>query len=259
MELSDFAFFHQGKIVKLLSPQEAHYLAAIDQIVTPQQDHALLLLHGFASSPAVYREMLPLITGYDRIVCPILPGHAQSIRAFSQCTAQQWRDTTHNACAKLMADYAKVSVVGLSLGGSLALELSQTFCLHHLYLLAPALKLYYPAYLACLAAQGLRSVGWKTMANHAGDIFSDQFQELVYQRLPISAIIEVLSFIHTPTITQPNCPTDLFLGRHDKVIDVHAVAQRYAKQAVQIHWLEQSAHVLPLDTDRGVLLQAINL
>jgi carboxylesterase len=68
-----------------------------------------------------------------------------------------------------------------------------------------------------------------------------------------------LSFIHSQTITQPNCPTDLFLGRHDKVIDVQTVAQRYANQAVQIHWLEQSAHVLPLDTDRGVLLQAINL
>ena len=259
MELSDFAFFYQGKIVKLLSPQEAHYLSAIEQIVTPRQDHALLLLHGFGSSPGVYREMLPLITGYDRIVCPILPGHAQSIQAFSQCTAQQWRDTAHDTCAKLMASYAKVSVVGLSLGGSLALELSQTFRLHHLYLLAPALKLYYPASLACLAARGLRSVGWKTLANHGGDIFSDQFQELAYQHLPISAIIEVLSLIHSQTTLQPDCPTDLFLGRHDKVIDVQTVAQHYANTAVQIHWLEHSAHVLPLDTDRGVLLQAINL
>lgn len=259
MNLSDFAFFHQGKIVKMLSSQDAHFLAAIDDIITPQQDHALLLLHGFASSPAVYREILPSITGYDRIVCPVLPGHAQSVAVFSQSTAQQWRDTARDTCAELVDKYAHVSIVGLSLGGSLALELSQTFRLNHLYLLAPALQLHYSALLAGYAAWGLRMLGCKTLFNHGGDVFTANAQELAYQRLPLSAIIEVLSFIESQTIIQPNCPTDLFLGRYDKVVDVQAVARHYAQQAtVKTHWLEHSAHVLPLDGDKEVLLKAIN-
>lgn len=259
MNLSDFAFFHQGKIVKMLSSQDAQFLAAIDHVITPQQDHALLLLHGFASSPGVYRDILPFLTGYDRIVCPILPGHAESIAAFSQSTAQQWRDTARDTCAQLVAKYKQVSIVGLSLGGSLALELSQMFRLHHLYLLAPALQLHYSALLAEYAAWGLRMLGCQTLLNHGGDVFSETGQELAYQRLPLSAIIEVLSFIQSQTIIQPNCPTDLFLGRYDKVVDVQMVARHYAQQAtVTTHWLEHSAHVLPVDGDKDRLLKAIN-
>ena len=66
----------------------------------------------------------------------------------TQATSQQWRNTAREACEQLLAHYSQVSVVGLSLGGALALELSQTFPLEHLFLLAPALKLHYSAFLA---------------------------------------------------------------------------------------------------------------
>lgn len=257
--LSDFAFVHQGKIIRSLSAQEAHFLSPIDQVVTSRHDKALLLLHGFASSPAVYRAMLPHITGYDRIVCPVLPGHGSSIQAFSQSTAQDWQDTAHACCAKLVDAYTQVDIVGLSLGGSLALELSQAFHIHHLYLLAPALKLQYSALLAYWGAKILNMLGWKSLVNHGGDFFSNQYQELTYRRLPLPAIIEILAYIQSQPSSQPTCPTDLFLGRYDAVIDVQEVAKHFAHHPqVKTHWLEHSAHVLPLDGDVDVLLQCIN-
>lgn len=259
VSLDDFAFMYQGNIIKGLDASEAHYLLPIDHSFSSQQDTALLLLHGFASSPAVYRALLPQITGYDRIVCPVLPGHSCSIQEFGQSTAQAWRDAARNACAQLIKNYAKVSVLGLSLGGSLALELAQIFPLHHLYLLAPALKLHYPIWPALITAKILHKIGHKPFINRGGDLFSSHYQELIYRQLPLPVIIEILTFIQAQTYTQPNCPTDLFVGRYDRVIDVQTVAKHYANQPnVAIHWLEHSAHVLPLDGDIEVLSQAIN-
>lgn len=258
MSLADFVFMHQGKIIKSLDEKEAHFLSPIDEVVSSEHNHALLLLHGFASSPAVFRAILPKIRGYDRIVCPVLPGHASSIEEFAECTAHDWRHAAQVNCAKLVDTYEKVSIVGLSLGGSLALELSQTFQIQHLYLLAPALKLYYPLWLRRLCAQFIKAIGWKTWPNQGGDIFSPDYQELTYRRLPISTILEIYHFIQSQFPIQPNCSTDLFLGTYDKVVDVQHVAQYYANQTnVKIHWLRSSAHILPLDGDREELIRCI--
>ena len=256
MQTRDFAFFHRGKIIRTLGEQEVDYLKPIDQVITPLHERALLLLHGFASSPAVYRAILPHLTGYDRIVCPVLPGHAQSLQAFAQSTAQKWRDAAHAHCATLINTYAQVNVVGFSMGGALALELSRAFPIQHLYLLAPALKLYYSPALARFAARALSTLGCTSLPNYAGDFYSKstQYQELVYRRLPIPVILEILAFVQSQTYQAPGCPTDLFLGRHDRVVDSQTIAQQFAHYSqVQIHWLEHSAHMLPLDEDRDLI------
>lgn len=260
MNVEDFAFIRKGKIVKPLGAEEANLLSPVDHIVTQNHEHALLMLHGFASTPAVYRAILPKITGYDRIVCPALTGHASSTDEFAESTAHDWQQAAQMSCAKLVDTYEKVSIVGLSLGGSLALELSQTFKIQHLYLLAPALKLRYPIWLAQIGAKILKSLGLQTWPNRGGDIFSDAYQELSYKRLPLTAILEIYAYIQSQFPIQPNCPTDLFLGQYDTVVDTQHVAQYYKPQSnVKIHWLENSAHILPLDGDKEELVRCISI
>ncbi len=259
MELQDFAFIYKSKLVRPLLQEDAHYLLPVDRYVTQNHDRALLLLHGFASSPAAYRAMLPNLTGYDRIVCPILPGHSESIQSFATAKVQDWRDTARTMCTELINTYSEVTVVGLSLGGILALELSQMFRLHHLYLLAPALKLLYSLNLALTSARLLRAIGCVTFPNYGGDFFTDRYQELSYRRLPLNAIIEILSLIKTFPYCLPNCPTDIFLGSHDKVVDSAYIAKQYAHQDnITLHWLQHSAHILPLDGDIEYLTNAIS-
>lgn len=259
LQIADFAFMCRSKIIRPLNESDIPQLMPIDLKLSKRRKRALLLLHGFASSPAVYRAMLPHFQGYDRIVCPVLPGHGQSIQAFAQCTAQDWRASAFEHCAQLVDAYSEVSVLGFSIGGVLGLELSHAFPLHHLYLLAPALKLYYSLTLAQLAARTLISLGCSRLVNHAGDFYTDRYQELTYHHLPIPAIVEVLKLIQSQTYQPPGCATDLFLGRHDKVVHSRIVAQHYARHPqVQIHWLQHSAHMLPLDGDIELLLQHVN-
>ncbi len=141
MKINDFRYMRRGKHLSELQSEEANLLAPVNQR-GKGTERALLVLHGFSSSPAVYRYLIPNLKNYDAILCPVLAGHAESIEAFSKSKAADWLQSAKNACELLINQYQKVDVLGLSLGGLLACQLSQSFAINHLFLLAPALKLH---------------------------------------------------------------------------------------------------------------------
>lgn len=257
MDIQDFRFMWQGKPVASLRQDQAHLLAPID-IRGQGRGRALLLLHGFSSSPAVFRAMLPGLNLYDAVVCPVLPGHADSIAVFSKAKASDWLSAAENACGALLRDYQSVDVLGLSLGGLLACHLSQRFTLNRLYLLAPALSLRTNVPVSLFIANALYRLGFRFIHNRAGDIHTNTYQELTYRQLPIATIIEILTLINDFNFVAPACPTDLFLGRFDSVVHSCRVEDCFAHSPnVTRHWLENSAHILPLDGDVDMILNCI--
>ncbi len=257
MKTTDFRYIHQGIHLRGITTQETHLLKPYAQY-TSRNERALLILHGFSSSPAGYRLLLPQIKHYDAIVCPLLPGHGESIDAFSQNTANDWLHLAQEHCASLVSKYTHVDVLGLSLGGILACILSQNFPINHLYLLAPALKIHH-LNLKLNAAYFFKQLGFAQLRNSAGNIQHPKQAELTYDRLPITAIIEILEFIKNSPWQAPTCPVDLFLGTHDKVINSNAVETLFKPLShAKIHWLKQSAHVLPLDNDLENIIRCIN-
>ncbi len=258
MKREDFRYMHRGRVVGLLTEEEQ---GIVKPVVRDNQknDRAVLLLHGFSSSPAVYRRMIPALTHYDRIVCPVLPGHGVSVDAFSNATAIQWAQAAHLACEELVSTYTHVDVIGLSLGGILACQLSSEFRLHHLFLLAPAITIRLPILLTRVAAHLLKAFGFRRIPNRAGNLYVPGHPELAYRQLPLNSILEILNLIQKYEWQAPTCPVDVFLGRFDKVINSKAVAARFAGLPnAQLHWLENSAHVLPLDGDMQKITECIN-
>lgn len=256
--IQDFRFMWQGNVMEPLLDNQADLLAPID-IRRKGRDRALLLLHGFASSPAVFRALMPALSKYDAVVCPTLPGHGENIDAFGKAQASDWLSAAESACRALTEEYEAVDVMGLSLGGLLACHLSQSFNLNRLYLLAPALDLHTNVPMYLFFARALHHIGFNTLRNRAGDIRHNCYHELTYRQLPIKAIIEILTVIDDFNFVPPTCPTELFLGRYDSVVDSLAVAARFANLPnVTTHWLENSAHILPLDGDIEVIAARVN-
>lgn len=259
MDLDAFRCMRRGLQLFTLAPHDLQLLAAISQRNPDKNQRALLLLHGFSSSPAVYRYLIPQLSGYDAIVCPLLPGHGENIEAFSRSKAQDWIALAEQNCETLLGEFTEVDVLGLSLGGLLACHLGNRFQLHHLYLLAPALDLRLNINSALTLAKFLQQLGFSRIRNAAGNIVSHHHCEIAYRQLPLSTIIEMLTLAQQFHFTLPSCPTDLFLGCHDKVIDSWQVGARFAEQTnVTIHWLADSAHVLPLDNDVETIANCIN-
>ena len=257
MNINDFRYVWRGKIQRPLRQEGVHELAPIDQR-TPQHDRALLLLHGFSSTPAVYRALLPDLPAYDAIVCPTLPGHGDSIAAFSTIKATDWMSNVQTLAESLAKEYKHLDVMGLSLGGLLACHISQHLPINHLYLLAPALALMLHVPLAIQGARLLHFLGFHSLRNRGGHLCSQDYSELTYRQLPLQTILELLTLVKDFPFKPPTCPTDLFLGRFDDVVDSKRVEQLFLQSSnCHIHWLEHSAHVLPLDNDKDEIIACI--
>ena len=259
MLIDDFYHMRQGVQLSCLTESEKDLLQS-QSIEGKGRKKALLMLHGFSSSPAVYREMLPKITShYDAVFCPLLPGHGESIEAFSKVKAQEWLEFAEQKCSDLMERYEKVDVLGLSLGGLLSCCLGQKFKLNHLYLLAPALDIRFPLKRTLNLAKTCSSLGFCQVRNAAGNLINPEQTEITYRRLPLSIVQEILIFIKEFNWELPSCPVDLFLGCHDQVVHSHHVSQFFSNHPqAKIHWLKDSAHILPLDLDSEQIIEVIS-
>lgn len=259
MKGNDLRFIQRGRHLKELTQEEEELIKPFYRKNSNNKGHVLLLLHGFSSSPAVYRLLVPKIKHYDALVCPVLPGHAHSIAAFAQVKATEWLLKASSLCEELTHEYERVDVLGLSLGGLLACYLSQKYSFNRLFLLAPALKLYTPIQSALMLAYFLKSLGFRYMRNAAGDLKAYDRAEIAYKALPLTTIIEILKLIKNFNYHPPECPTELFLGREDHVVASEKVAELFVGLSnVNIHWLTNSAHVLPLDNDLEEIVACVN-
>lgn len=261
INLDDFRFLRRGQQLSIVNKKDAGLLSQItihQAKSESQKQRALLLVHGFSSSPAVFRALLPSFSDYDAVVAPVLPGHAANLDAFAAVKARDWLLTVEESYLSLKQEFRQVDVMGLSLGGILACHLSARFQLDHLYLLAPALDLHLAINKIILLARGLHWLGFKKVRSLAGDLFTSDFCEIAYRQLPLTTIIEILTFINRFEFSMPSCPTDVFLGRHDNVVASEHVAERFANEAsIRVHWLDNSAHVLPLDGDIAKIIACV--
>ncbi|MCE0722212.1 alpha/beta hydrolase [Legionella resiliens] len=258
MNPNDFRFMRRGKQLFDLKREDFALLKPIRQLGT-KQDRALLLLHGFTSSPAVYRYLIPQLNHYDALVCPVLPGHGDSIAAFAQATANDSLECVSQECDALFKEYQKVDVLGLSFGGILACQLSARFTFNHMFLLAPAFKLQMNTHQYLKLLTALQKFGFCELRGRAGNLITNTYAEISYRKIPIPALIELFTLINEYQWVTPNCPIDLFLGTHDSVVASKEVEKMFSHLPnTTIHWLVNSAHVLPLDNDLDMIAQCIN-
>lgn len=253
----DFAYMLCGKEIKILPKDEVDILRPINIQKRPA-GRAILLLHGFTSSPAAYREIIPRLTMYDAILCPVLPGHAENIDVFAKTNSQKWLNCAESAFVGLRQQYRQVDVMGLSLGGLLALKVAEKHPINHLFLLAPALKLHRWTRTLLYLAKFLRFMGLKKLPSKGGDLYCQDFYELTYRKIPLPVAIQLLSLVANNKFVAPDCATDLLVGKHDSVVDSEAVVNLFSGlKNINIHWLQNSAHVLPLDGDIEKILSVV--
>lgn len=258
MNKNDFRYFRRGKQLADLTKKDFTLIEPVT-IYGEKNERALLLLHGFSSTPAVYRYLIPQLKNYDAIVCPALPGHGHSIDSLSQSNAADWLAHASTLCDELFKKYAKVDLLGFSLGGLLSCKLSEHFAFNHLFLLAPALKLQMNVALNLKMVTALQHLGFKELRGAAGNLCSDAHAEISYKRLPLTAIRELFHLVQEHQWVAPQTPVDLFLGAHDAVVSSVQVEQLFQNLPnVAIHWLANSAHVLPLDNDLAQIVTCVN-
>jgi len=100
-----------------------------------------LLLHGFGDTPQTLALLARRLrkSGYN-VLAPLLPGHGRTLESFRKSRASEWIAATKDAYIDMRSRHDSVSVVGLSMGGALAVLLaSEQRKIPALVLIAPYL------------------------------------------------------------------------------------------------------------------------
>ncbi|WP_425309805.1 alpha/beta fold hydrolase [Ammonicoccus fulvus] len=212
----------------------------------------VVLCHGFTGSPFSLRPFAQhLVDAGFRVSLPLLPGHGTSWQEMARTTWQQWYAEVDRALLELQEECEQVFVVGLSMGGALALRLAQRHPgVRGIIVVNPSLTTLDKRFLVLPLLSRLVP----SLAGIADDIAKPGVTEHAYDRTPLKAVVEMTKLwadvrANLPRVTQPIL---MFRSVTDRVVDQSSsrlLLQRVGSAEVTERLLDRSFHVATLDYD----------
>jgi carboxylesterase len=217
----------------------------------------VLLCHGFTGSPQSLRPWAEYLANAGLSVSlPRLPGHGTSWQQMARTRAEDWYAEVDRAFDELQASCDEMFVMGLSMGGCLALRLAELrgdavrglvvvnpsiTADTRLFLLAPVMKLVVPS------LKGITS-----------DIKKEGSREVGYDRVPVKAAATLPGLWratqqHLKDLTQPILA---FRSSTDHVVgpaSMKLLREAIPADQLEVRELADSYHVATLDNDAGAI------
>lgn len=218
-------------------------------------DTGALLLHGFTGNPVSLRPLAERLAAEGFAVeLPRLPGHGTDWRDLRGTRARDWQREALAALELLRVRTSRRIVVGLSMGGALALHLaaSHPTAVDGLVLVNPWVRLDDPRarWLPVLkrVLPGLPGVG--------NDIALPGADEKPYPTVPLGALHSVVGLQRRLDLSAVAAPLVVLTSRRDHVVapdNSRVVLESVSSAAREQVWLEHSFHVATLDHDAPVI------
>src|SRR5437773_10361434 len=218
--------------------------------------HGVLLLHGFGDTPQTLSLLARRLhkAGYS-VYAPLLPGHGRTMEAFNRSGADQWIDAAKQAMLSTGERSDGISVVGLSMGGALAVLLAaEDHATSALVLIAPYLGM--PRRLRFAAA-----THW-LWGGLVGDINArnprsihdaiERERNLAYGSVTGRTLFELSKVVYRArnVLPQVTAPTLIIQSREDPRVrpDVAKFAlARIGATEKQLEWTDGSGHIITVD------------
>jgi carboxylesterase len=214
---------------------------------------AALCLHGLTGTPWEIRQPAEALAERG-FAClgPELPGHGSTPRVLGSTSRKAWLDTVLASYDRLAETHARVYVVGLSLGGVLALSLCQRRPVSGAVVLAAPIELSRAVRVAVrVLGPFVRSIAKtsdirdpEALARHPG-----------YKRMPLGAVRELMRLQREVErdLDRVAAPLRLIYSRGDRTVnfaDAERIRSRVSSPQPELVTLEESGHVMPVDLER---------
>ncbi|SFJ88604.1 carboxylesterase [Halobacillus dabanensis] len=214
----------------------------------------ILVSHGFTGTT---QSMKLLAEAYARegytVYCPRLKGHGTSPEDMEATTHEDWVNSVEEAYRWLRDRCSKIFVVGLSMGGTLALYMASK---HRD--IAGVIPINAAVDIPALAS----SAGAKERFLDAigSDIKNPEIVELAYDRTPVRSIGELVNLMDKvkDRLDEIHCPIMVFVSDEDHVVPPHnseVVFESVFSEHKEIIHLENSYHVATLDLDQDMIIE----
>lgn len=223
----------------------------------------VLVLHGFTSDIHCVDPLVePLEQARLPYLFPILRGHGTHYRDMVGTTAQDWYEDAENALLDFGEHVERVLVVGLSMGGLLALELAARHfeLVAGIVTVAAALRFQDP--LAGLAPVLARFVRFWPSPNAYADQELRKRENRNYPKFATDAFVSlykyakeipnILSFVRAPIL--------ILHSKRDQVISpksAEIIYEKVSSRDKSIVWFERSGHEMLLDCEREAVIRTI--
>lgn len=238
--------------------RDAGIIDGAEPVSLNQGDRGVLILHGFGDTPQSIRALAAALHASGWTVrAPLLHGHGSSLRAFTEARAKSWLADARHALDELRAHATRVSVVGQSMGGALAIILASEARLDTLVLLAPFVRLSRRA--ARIAAfHRVISPFVPYLRSHSeSSILDPEARRHALSRgVTTPRLLHELSLIvHQAREAAPSIrvPALVIHSRRDPrvtIADAEAAFARLGSGEKVLEWATRSGHVLTVDFDR---------
>lgn len=239
-----------------------------------QGDTALLLIHGFSDSPAVFGHMAPDLAARG-FVCRAmrLPFFATPLELYSHTSAAQWRQAVRDELRRLRASHRRVFLVAHSLGAAVALDAlaGQPESVDGTILLAPLVEvadanvplLPLPAWFHVLDHLLLFTdrVSIPGAAQAAGQTASAMMKTDSF--IPRSVFRELFAVVarNRSRAAAFSSPLLVVLAGQDAVVDnqaARAFFRRCTAPSKRLSYLPTAGHILPMDAAWKAVVEEIS-
>lgn len=228
-------------------------------------DIALLMIHGFGDSPAVYTNLAPALASMG-FTCKTmrLHGFAEPMSKYSKTNLNLWIEALDNQIHQLHQSHSKIWIIAHSLGGAITIRylLDHPQSVDGVILLAPLLEVsndnspLLPArtwhkfgthclFITTILENYLPVDIHDPKVREKHQVFCDRF----IPRVVYNELFKLLDSINGKA-NEFNLPLLMMLSSDDKVINPKT-AERFYEEAAStskhIIFLKNSGHVIPLD------------
>lgn len=252
-----------GRISALVDHRSNY--APIEVPIPPPLKHdklAVLLLHGFTSSTDAVDGLLPHLDAakirYER---PILRGHGTRYHDLRGVTARDWYVDADRALLRLWNEGYHVVVVGLSMGGLVALELAMRHpdVIAGVVTVAAALKFKDPlSALSPLLAKAVRY--WPSPRS-----FNDPERARActnYPKFATDAFVSLYEYSRTiaERLPEMHVPIRVLQSKADQVIapeSANIIYEKVSSPQRQIVWFEKSGHEMMQDLEADAVFREV--
>lgn len=218
-----------------------------------------LLIHGFTGTPQGLRAWAEALADAGLTVAlPRLPGHGTTVAEANQVSWHDWVAEVERALALLREQCDEVVVMGLSMGGTLAIRLAEVHgnAIAGLVLVNPSLLTRRPDRFLLPALRLVKS----TWPGIASDIKKPGSVELAYDVMPVRAAHQLAQLWRATRadlgrVTQPLL---VLRSTEDHVVEpdsARLLLDKVASTDVSEVLLHDSYHVATLDNDLPVIIE----
>jgi carboxylesterase len=219
---------------------------------------AVLCLHGLTGTPYEVRPPAEALAEAG-FYCegPLLPGHGTTVGELARTPHARWVEAVVEAYDSLAERHERVYALGLSLGGLLVLSLAGRREVSGLVLMAVPLDL---GPLVNRLVPWLHRVVRQLPKTPAIRDAEARARHPGYDKMPLPAVNQLLLLTAEVRahLSRVSAPAQLIFSRLDPTVpprNAELLLRGLGSGERELHWLEASGHVLPVDAERALVAQ----